>query len=85
MSKHEMYFAVECWENVPGEDDRRIHVRLHIGSEAGLREIWRQWNEKHPDRIRYDRIISRRTSPEQAIDDISRHLVLSRREKMIIE
>lgn len=77
MSKREMYFVVECWETVPGENDRKLHIRMHIGSEAGLREVWRNWNERHPDQKRYDRIISVRTSPVQAIADISQHLMCS--------
>lgn len=74
MSKKEKYFVVECWEDVPGQEDRPIHTRLHIGTESGLRKVWETWNQEHPNQMRYDRIISRRTDPSQAIEDIHRHM-----------
>ena len=84
MSKHTGYFVVELWEDVPGQDDRLIHARIHIGTESGLRKLWLKWNEEHPNRMRYDRIISRRMDHGKAIEDLHRHMIYASHQKMTI-
>lgn len=70
-SKH---WLVETWEQQPGQNPHFHSLRIHKGTDEGLKRHWARWNEQNKPAKRIDRVVSVRSTMQEAVAELKRHI-----------